>query len=519
MPDVKRTYWEDRLNKDKENLEQLKFGSPDQVLINAAYLGRRSVANNDAQLIFDSVGSVFDDFLDQHNKIKLANKLAKDATIEDFKTYSQSVLDAGTAMGTEAYNVVYDGVDGLKQQYITAVEDEDEKTQALIRSQLNGLSKTLQTMNETITINSETITDEEMLTKGLTDDQVDIIDICKPENLQWDKEKNTLYWEKGDKRYDFEDYDKATQNLTIAHDSIKTIKDETIQVKSDGVGFADGSHGNDFNYNTQHATNKKHINKNNINSLMHDDIFPGAQTFIEALKDHPDLNAPKLLEMFSTDDGKPNYTRIKMFDTNKDNKLSLEDFMPQYFEDNKDVIEYIDDNGGIYYKGNNYDYDFDGVLSHDELKEMLRYNSSLEAKIRESVRDKMISVITNSDDDNYDFDVSRNMLAEYLTLHQRNMFYGGDPDEVMDLQIDMTANQHKTEQEIIDAGGNIGLIKQKYIYVTKDMAEAVKMNLRKISWKNPRNKTVYGAWMTREEYNEYVRGFNTGGVRRGKVRV
>ena len=223
--------------------------------------------------------------------------------------------------------------------------------------------------------------------------------------------------------------------------------------------------------------------------------------------------------MFSTDDGKPNYTRIKMFDTNKDNKLSLEDFMPQYFEDNKDVIEYIDDNGGIYYKGNNYDYDFDGVLSHDELAEMLRYNSSLEAKIRESVRDKMINVITNSDDDNYDFDVSRNMLAEYLTLHQRNMFYGGDPDEVMDLQIDMTANQHKTEQEIIDAGGNIGLIKQKYIYVTKDMAEAVKMNLRKISWKNPRNKTVYGAWMTREEYNEYVRGFNTGGVRRGKVRV
>ena len=529
MSDVKRTYWEDRLNKDKENLEQLKMGTPDQVLINAAYLGRRAVANNDAQLILDSVGSVFDDFLDQHNKIKLANKLARDATIEDFKTYSQSVLDAGSAMGTHAYNKVYDGVDALKKEYITAVENEDEKTQALIRSQLNGLSTTLKTMNDTIMINSDTITDENMLTKGLTSKQEDILDVCKEENLQWDFKKNTLYWQKIDdngniisERYDFEDYDKATQNLTIAHDTMKTIKDETIQVKSDGVGFADGSNPDDFNYNTQHATNKKHINKNNINSLMHDDIFPGAQTFVEAIKDHPDLSAERLLDLFSSDDKVPNYTRIKIFDTTKDNKLSIEDFLLQHFIDNPDLLNRYEDQSGnkyIEYKGEDYDGDGDGILQQDELEELLNQNPDLKNKMEGIIRDKMISVITNSDDDNYDFDVSRNVLAEYLTLHQRNMFYGGDPDEVMDLQIDMTANQHKTAQEIIDAGGNIGLIQQKYIYVTKDMADAVKMSLSKISWKNPRGRTVYGKWMTREEYEEYKRGFDFSGVRRGKVRT
>ena len=174
-----------------------------------------------------------------------------------------------------------------------------------------------------------------------------------------------------------------------------------------------------------------------------------------------------------TKDGLENVKMIGLYDKSDDGEVGYEDFIDF---NSPEALR-------MFPEFELMDTSKDGIISNDELLAVIKSDPSIEEDIKDLIRPKIKDALLNVDNPSYNEDLTKNMLADFMTNRQKQMFYGKDGEAFRDIipQVDentgkltgkgnVTFNERKGilkigNQEIhsikslVEAGGNYGYLK------------------------------------------------------------
>ena len=369
------------------------------------------------------VGSGIKAFKEEVDTAKANKKAEREETLAGIQTTVDGIYEAGGSMPKVYFDQAYDYTEQLREKYIAAVESEDTKAQHQIKGELNGFSTTIQSTKESLIEGAELWNDSSLIDEsGMTDYQLAVNASFKEENAQlvegsykWKNVNHDPNNPNSKEFFTLDDYKKALP----LRDDVNT----EVYLK-DGQSVLDAREkwlngdGGEFDVNTQRKKNIKIIEDSasdskgvgSIQSMLHDDIT-GQGSFASTFDDdkpHPDYES--FFENMMTEDGLENVKMIGLHDKSGDGIIGYEDFI------NIDELPELQV------------YDTDGVpgISNDELLAAIKNDPSIEEDIKSLIRPKIKDALLNVDNPNYNEDLTKNMLADFMTNRQRQMFYGGD---------------------------------------------------------------------------------------------
>ena len=429
--------YQDKIDKDKKNLVKLRAGTANQQLMNAAYLGAR----NEPPAVttwMNAAESGLTSFTEAIDKSRKARQAEVDKMNGEIDTQIDTLTTTGFSLGETYYGAANEYTKQLREKYLAAEGNPEEQNK--IKMELNVASQNIGTTKQAIEdiatawgINE----DESTLERSALDPkQKDIIKtVTNDANAIWDYEKNTFVWKNQDPNSDYfgETYtaDQIQDIQKIAskdYDGKKTYIDSETTIGDNGNRYANGEGGSAFNSNTQMHANKKLITKDNIRFYIHGDF---------------------------TGDGTPSF---------KDEVLNHPEWDHNIFYHLQGVV---DENGNMTYDINN-----DGYVS---AKDFGGEEDDAEGEARSKIMEDVYTAITEPASMGYDFEVTKGLIAEYMTLRQEKKFYGGKMpwqlEQIKPDDLDAFGNPLYTgTKEYIAAGGNIGYAEEVMGYTwSKDI--------------------------------------------------
>ena len=371
-----------------------------------ALLAERNQKNNYSKLMSQTLsgfGAGITDFAQQErDRVKL-EKEAEENRIKGYEDMLSANVDkiaenAGS-LGGEYYNIAFDQAKVLQEQYLQAVKDGDKKKQGELKMALKSLSTNVGTLKEGLNIVADAKSGEDgksTLSNGMTEKEKMIMATCTdPNNLVY--QNGEFVWRnpeydpnvEGSKEF-FNQKDFSGSLVEMDMATAEEYRVHEQQFNKAGMDFANGVDGaQEFNENRIVQTNKNFINEDNIASIMHDD-FRGVGD---------DNTFVKQIGTYLQD---VNYEDLGLdpvqFDTNDDGIVNALDF---------------------------------------EL---------------EKDREKLFKAITDKSHPLYDYETSREIVAEWMTSFQKKSFYG-DTDPTLTPVAGETLNQFKGR------GGSMGMLK------------------------------------------------------------
>jgi len=477
---------------DKKNIVQLRVGTAEQSMINAAYMGARSKPNMMEHM------NLLDHFLTKtkegytatkavYEAKKEAEKAELEALMEDIEIDATNVINMSGSLPKGYFNKVYSHVESLRNQYAEAKRSGEEQKAAELRMQLNTLSTNIGSFKEGVLNNAQVITGNEGISdlSVLSLSQQRIVAACKEENAEFvDGEivwNNPRYkpqyletddgeqienpeYDPNEKQYfTLDDYNKSVVSKDyVFKESYLTLEKETAQ---NGEMFRNGESKEDFNEDNQYKLNLDKVTKENIQYLLRDD-FNGDMTFEQSLDQHPDM--------------------MKFFDFNE---LSIGDGLSAEYGD-----EDVDGDGILDFTGDVSEiHDENTIFSETYLNSpsnIIKYDTDGNKIVTwedfgstpEEARTKLIETITQPDARNFDFNLSRGLVADFMTKRQKQLFYKNTKSFTLK---EMVAYNKKDVQDFIDDGGNIGQLRA-LDGVTIDDKERIRIDLAKF------NSSYYG---------------------------
>jgi len=412
--------YQEKIDNDKKNLVQLKAGTANQQLINAAYLGARQEPPavmtwmNAAQSGLTS----FAEAIDESKKVRQAKLDEMNGTID---AQIENLTTTGFSLGETYYGAANEYTKQLREKYLAAEGNPEEQNK--IKMELNVASQNIgstKTAIEDIATAWGVNDDESTLERsGLSEDQKNIITtVTNDANAIWDYEKNTFVWKDPNdptKTYtikDIQDIQKLASRDYVGKE--KYIKEEQDLIQN-GMLFKEDGTGPPFNPRKQTLVNEKRLTKENINFYINGDFTnDGTPSFSKEFRNHPD---------FKLDN--PDNVIFKALESSgkyPDRPGSTPGF---------DLTDMPDPSPG------------DGEYTPDDL-----------AKLAEDV----YNAVTDENADGYNLDVTKNLVAEYMTLRQQEKFYGGKKD--FDKMKLMNPENFDSWDAYVAAGGNKGYAKQ-----------------------------------------------------------
>tara|TARA_R110001632_G_scaffold24156_1_gene67666 strand:- start:38 stop:1441 length:1404 start_codon:yes stop_codon:yes gene_type:complete len=411
--------YQDKINNDKKNLVQLKAGTANQQLINAAYLGARKEPPAVATWMNAAESGVtsFTEALDKSNKIKQAKKDEINGRID---SQIETLTTTGFSLGKTYYSAANEYTKKKRQEYLAAEGNPELQNQ--IKMELNVASQNIGTTKQAIEdiATAWGVSDEEstLVRSGLSDKQNDIIDtVTNDANAVWSDEENTFVWKNPltEETYTAKQINDIQKIASRDYEGQKTYIDDEVKTSDQGNDYRNGKGGNAFNANMQTHSNLKRINKDNINFFVNGDFTnDGTPTFKEELPNHPAFrwdaeNNPifDALSKATLKNGEPRYPDLD----GDPNNFTIDD-LPDPTPD-------------------------DGFTNADKAAAMAQvYNA-----------------ITDKDAPGYDFNVTKGLIGEYMTLRQEKKFYGGKSTAELK---GILPTDYGTTEAYIKAGGNIG---------------------------------------------------------------
>ena len=453
---------------DKRNLEQLRMGQANQAMVNAAYLGART--SSSAANWMNMASKIVNPMIEQVKIKRAAEKLEKDNLKAEINEHVDTIYDNSMSLGQTYFDQAYTQVEELRERYNKAVETNNSRDQHKLKAELNQLNSTIQTAKQTISDHA-TSYKEDMLSNGVTPDQLEIIKTCVNEkNAIWDKDTNQFKWksdktktvetgeyekksipildENNEPRLDvngepmFEEVDDLTKPITkeepiyytmdqfnkavILRDDVTKEKVITRErtITENGLNYRKGE-GEAFNYESSKFKNEEYVTEENIQSLMHDN-FTNDGTFREALLQHPEWD-----ELMFNEENFNSIEKIIQYDTTGDGKVTLEDFDPT---------------PGDGEEGEN-------VLTEED---------------RAKALEKLYDTILTPGSAGYDYETSKNLLVEFMTLRQKEAFWDGTTRQDLKDKNLFPPLTWMTPEDYLAAGGNIGLLKAEGYQYDKD---------------------------------------------------
>lgn len=357
--------------------------------------------------------------LDEENKLK-----ELEAHENQFANNVAKITENSGSLGEEYYGIATEQAKLLQEEYMNAVRAGDKEAQSKIKMKLQGFSTGVGSLKESLNIAAE-LKNENLLSKGRTALEKEISNICTSEDnaMYVDGEwvfKNPYYdpsdadkIKKGYKEfYTLEDLDKSLGEINET-EKLEFAKYEK-STNSSGAGYVNGDP-QAAEFDKQRV--KVHISDNfiteeNIMSVMHDDFRKAGEsnTFSAHLKEY--LETSGLIESFQ--DAK-----------------------------NPDGSPKFDTEGGV------------GIDTKEEMKAVLE-------------------AVTNKEDSNYKYDVSRNIVAEYLTMHAEDKFYGTHPSgKSITERKAMRPKKGDTLKMFVEAGGIVGELAKEGTIWNEDLGKFV----------------------------------------------
>lgn len=322
--------------------------------------------------------------LEQHRYNVQIDEENKRRELEAYETQftnnTLKITENAGSLGEEYYGLATEEAKKLQEEYMQAVQGDDKAAQGQIKMKLNGLSTSVQSLKEALSIAAE-LKNDDALSNGRTAKEKQISAACTDPNNVMYKDGEWVFKNPDYKESEGDLADGSNQEFFTLDDLSKSLgeKDETTKLayldyensmNASGSGYVDGSSAASFNaQRIKTAIGDQFINQDNIMSIMHDD-FRGAgesNTFVRHISGYLD--------------------ELSKGDNNFYKNLGID----------------VDGPDGVP----------DGVIDHYD------YDMVGEDKSR------IIDAITNKDSDyGYDFEMTKDIVADWLTMNAENKFYG-----------------------------------------------------------------------------------------------
>ena len=408
-------------------------------LIKGAYLSARADAPDYSWM--NVVGSGVKSFKEQVDGAK-ANKTAeREKTIAGIQTTVDSIYETGGSLPQGYFDQAFNYTEQLREEYIAAVESGDVKAQHQIKGKLNGFSTSIQTTKTSLTSGAELWKDSSLIDEsGMTDYQLAVNASFKEENAQliegvyqW---KNVNHDPSNPKSKEFFTLDDYKEALPLRDDVNKEVYlSSNKKVLDARQKWLDGE-GGEFDLQTQLDANTKIIDQSikevgSMQSMVHDNIT-GQGSFASSLKDNPEFQS--IFDVINNKDGLKNQTAIALYDTNNDGTVDFRDYIDYEDPSMRSYLnKYFDEQGSIEFS--------DGISEEErafmrtpefleEITEMMETEEygGFKSDIETLAKENLSNAILDKSNDNYNEDVTKSLLAGFMTNRQRQMFYGKDGD-------------------------------------------------------------------------------------------
>ena len=277
--------------KDKENILYNPYETRSSDSAIQAYLDARKVSRGIHEDVmsrgnWDVVSDISSDILGaadvfraEKQKEEERRRLELEGYENEFSDNVSKITENAGSLGEEAYGLATEQAKLMQEEYMQAVQDGDKEMQGKLKMKLTGLSTSVQSLKESLSIAAELKNDEE-LSHGRTALEKEISAVCtNPNNLVYDenewKFKNPNYDENVEGSKQFFTQDDLNNSLGMIDEdaSLKYIEFANKQ-NEHGASFIDGDpKAKDFNFNRIKASiGDQFITQDNIMSVMHDDF-------------------------------------------------------------------------------------------------------------------------------------------------------------------------------------------------------------------------------------------------------
>ena len=403
-------------------------------LIKGAYLSARADSPDYSWMNVISGG--IKSFKEEVDTAKANKKAEREETLAGIQTTVDDIYEAGGSMPKVYFDQAYDYTEQLRERYIAAVESGDIKAQHQIKGELNGFSTTIQSTKDSLVEGAELWNDSSLIDKsGMTDYQLAVNASFKEENAQLVegsyKWKNVNYDPSNPNSKEFFTLDDYKEALPLRDDVNKEVYLKDGQNVLDAREQWLNGDGGEFDVNTQRKKNEKIIDDSiksvgSMQSMVHDDIT-GQGSFASSLQDHPEFQ--NIFDVINNKDGLKNQTAIGLYDKNGDGVVDFRDFMTEKSMQAYGIEEGWDDNGdGIINESERVAMmeELNGPDGLEYVTNFMEENDEFKSDVETMAKENLSDAILNQDNPSYNEDVTKGLLADFMTNRQSQMFYGGD---------------------------------------------------------------------------------------------
>jgi len=336
-----------------------------------AYMDARA-ASSQQQTNWDVVSDISGQMLDASSRQREAVQLDEDNKRKELESYENQfsnninkITENAGSLGEEYFGIATEEAKKMQEEYMIAVKNEDKETQQKLKMKLQGLSTGVGSLKESLNIAAELKNDEE-LSAGRTDQEKLISATC-------------------------------TDPANIAY--------------KDGEWVW-----NNPKYNPEDPKSKEFFTQKDLDNSLG---MIESETFMKIREFENSMNAAGMGYVSGNEGAAPfDAERIKV--SIADQFITQDNIMSLMHDDTRgagasrtfanDLRGYLDSVPDIY-STFGIDVDGDGIDG----------NSPQDKKA-------IVQAIINKEDRNYNYESSKNILAEYLTMHAEQKFYGtSDP--------------------------------------------------------------------------------------------
>ena len=396
-----------------ENPYEVEITSSDSAI--QAYLDAKNASRNTRDN-WDIVSDVSSDVLgavniyqEEKQAEEERRKLELEGYEEEFYANVEKITANAGGLGEEAYGLATEQAKLLQEKYMQAVQSGDKEMQSKLKMELQGLSTSVQGLKEGLSLAAD-LKNGDLLSNGRTAEEKEIAAVCtNPANLVYDEGE----WKFKNPKYDGSPGSKqffTTEDLSNSLGqketdlSVKYIDwEETMSTSgSDLVNGVEGAAEFDFG-RVKTSIGDQFITQDNIMSVMHDDFRKAGESHTFAA----DLGG------YLKSMGDDLYKELRI-DANGDGVFTPDDWDSE--EDKKKIID---------------------AITNKDSKVMGRDG-------------KMIKL--------YNFNTSKNIVADYLTRQAENKFYGDSKKYGKTLQERKALRPEggETKKQFIARGGIMG---------------------------------------------------------------
>ena len=405
--------------KTRETLNTVNVsGDPIQSYMDAKYASQN---NGIWDIASDAIGGIASGITANKESARLEeedNKKILEAHEDQFTQNIAKINDQLGGLGEEYMSVATREAKVMQEEYMEAVRAGDKEAQSRIKMKLQGLATASGSLKESLGIAAE-LKNDNLLSKGRTEEEIRIASICtNPANGVFQDGAYGFKDPETGKIYTQEDLDNSLGQIDEV--TSKAYLDFEMGQNESGMNYVNGT-GADFEFNRiKTSIGDNFIKEDNIMSIMHDDFRKSGES--NSFVSH--------VGGFLEEMGDEMYVSLGI-DVNGDGQVNEGDWDTP--EDRNTIIDVLTNKNAVFPPG------------HPKAGKKA-----------------------------YDFKVSKNIVADYLTRQSQEKFYGSHPsDKSATERKAMRPEPGETEKTFLARGGIMGELAKEGTIWNEDLGKFV----------------------------------------------